>query len=180
MMDLFDILAVDDDGKHHPFKLKVKEDNKATILIAKEGYSQKMRDYDRVHRVNLSSLKDLFDQKETYSIDYVETDKQAADIFTKALTPMKWPNALRLLGINTKGKYTYDADDGEWGGTLDVQYKPADPINKKRKKKKKAPPPAPAVNSTTVDAQRQASAAETVHSVCEDASKQLVAAQDPA
>ena len=33
------------------------------------------------------------------SIQYVDTNLQAADIFTKALLPQKWDNALKLLGI---------------------------------------------------------------------------------
>ena len=34
-------------------------------------------------------------------IKYVATDLQAADIFTKALQPLKWDHALKLLGIRT-------------------------------------------------------------------------------
>ena len=32
-------------------------------------------------------------------LEYVKTDLQAADIFTKALPVNKWENALQLLGI---------------------------------------------------------------------------------
>ena len=32
-------------------------------------------------------------------IEYIKTDLQAADIFTKALQPCKWENALTLLGM---------------------------------------------------------------------------------
>ena len=34
-------------------------------------------------------------------IKYVATNLQAADIFTKALQPVKWDHALTLLGIRT-------------------------------------------------------------------------------
>ena len=34
-------------------------------------------------------------------LEYVKTDFQAADIFTKALPPHKWDHALRLLGMRT-------------------------------------------------------------------------------
>ena len=37
------------------------------------------------------------------TLEYVETLSQAADIFTKDLAPQAWPNALKLLGIDTGG-----------------------------------------------------------------------------
>ena len=36
-------------------------------------------------------------------IDHVGTDEQCADIFTKALPPLKWPPALLMLGITPNG-----------------------------------------------------------------------------
>ena len=112
MLDLFDLLSIDNQGKRHPFKLEVKEDNQACITVAKAGYSQKQRDFDRIHadqiqvpggssrlapdptgardrvkKVNLGSLKEVFDRPE-FDIDYVDTTEQAADIFTKALAPL--------------------------------------------------------------------------------------------
>ena len=38
-------------------------------------------------------------------MDYVVTDEQAADIFTKALVPSKWDNAIKLLGMLTEKEY---------------------------------------------------------------------------
>ena len=78
--------------------LKVLEDNQATILVIKKGYSPKLRHITRTHKVNLSGLSEVF-RDDSAELEYCKTDVQAADIFTKALPPQKWGAALRLLGI---------------------------------------------------------------------------------
>ena len=40
---------------------------------------------------------------ETFNIEYINTDEQAADIFTKGLPVHKWDNALKLLGVRDLG-----------------------------------------------------------------------------
>ena len=77
------------------------EDNQATILVAKKGYSPKMRHTQRTHKVNLSALAEQLEPGTGVVIKYVATDLQAADIFTKALQPLKWDHALKRLGIRT-------------------------------------------------------------------------------
>ena len=79
-------------------ELIVMEDNQATIKVVLKGYSPKLRSLARTHRVNLSSIKEVFDCDDA-KIEYVKTDKQAADVFTKALEPAKWQNAMDLLGL---------------------------------------------------------------------------------
>ena len=64
-------------------KLRVMEDNQATILVVKKGYSPKLRHISRTHKVNLSCLSEVFTD-EGVTIEYVDTKEQAADIFTKA------------------------------------------------------------------------------------------------
>jgi hypothetical protein len=81
--------------------LIILEDNQATIKVVRKGYSPKLRHISRTHKVNLGSIKEELEKPEV-SIEYCHTTFQAADIFTKALAPMKWPNALKLLGIDTK------------------------------------------------------------------------------
>jgi hypothetical protein len=78
--------------------LKVLEDNQATILVVRKGYSPKLRHITRTHKVNLSALSEVF-REDSAELEYCQTDNQAADIFTKALPPQKWAPALRLLGI---------------------------------------------------------------------------------
>ena len=81
-----------------PFHLKIHEDNQATILVARKGFSSKLRCVQRTHKVNLACIAEQL-ESEHISIEYVQTDMQSADIFTKALPPNKWDHAIRLLGI---------------------------------------------------------------------------------
>ena len=81
-----------------PFHLKIHEDNQATILVAKKGFSSKLRCAQRTHKVNLACIPEQL-ESDHMSIEYVKTDTQSADIFTKALPPNKWDHAIRLLGI---------------------------------------------------------------------------------
>ena len=76
------------------------EDNQATILVVRKGYSPKLRHISRTHKVNLSCLSEAFAEG-GISIEYVDTKEQAADIFTKSLQPQKWGAALNLLGMRT-------------------------------------------------------------------------------
>ena len=80
--------------------LRVHEDNQATILVVKKRHSPKLRHITRTHKVNLSCLSEIF-KDDSALIEYINTDDQAADIFTKALPPHKWAAALILLGIRT-------------------------------------------------------------------------------
>ena len=86
-----------------PVELVILEDNQATIKVVKRGYSAKLRHILRTHKVNLGSIKEILDN-DNASIEYCPTAVQAADVFTKALPPLKWPNALDLLGIEGTGK----------------------------------------------------------------------------
>ena len=79
-------------------ELEIQEDNQATMKVATSGFSAKLRHVQHVHGVNLQSIKEVLDM-DGCSIVYCHTDEQAADIFTKALAPHKWQNALDLLGM---------------------------------------------------------------------------------
>ena len=63
------------------------EDNQATIIVAESGWSPKLRHVLRSHQVDLGCLREEFADGSQISIEYVESAKQAADIFTKALSP---------------------------------------------------------------------------------------------
>ena len=82
-------------------KLKLHEDNQATILVVRKGFSPKLRHISKTHKVNLGSLSEVLSE-DNIDLDYVDTNEQAADIFTKALPPHKWAAALALLGIRTE------------------------------------------------------------------------------
>ena len=91
-MDLWDLIL----GR--PIRLFIMEDNQATIKVVRQGYSNKLRHIQRTHKVNLGSIKEVIDMDQV-DIEYCKTDELAADVFTKALPPNKWGNALKLLGI---------------------------------------------------------------------------------
>ena len=77
---------------------EIDEDNQATLLVAKKGFSPKLRRVQRTHKVNLACIAEQL-ENENISREYVKTDMQSADIFRKALPPNKWDHARRLLGI---------------------------------------------------------------------------------
>ena len=83
-----------------PVTLRIFEDNEATIKVIKKGYSSKLRHLARTQRVNIASVHDAILDPQLI-LEYIETTKQAADVFTKSLDPQKWGNALKLLGIFT-------------------------------------------------------------------------------
>lgn len=62
-------------------ELQVHEDNQATILVVRKGFSPELRHISRTHKVNLG--------ERNIDLRYVDTNEQAADIFTKALPPHK-------------------------------------------------------------------------------------------
>ena len=78
--------------------LRIFEDNQATILICRNGYSPKLRHVSRTHKIDLGSTFEVL-QDEWIILEYVKSESQAADPFTKALEPLKWPPALNLLGL---------------------------------------------------------------------------------
>lgn len=82
-------------------QLQVHEDNQATILVVRKGFSPKLRHISRTHKVNLGSLSEVMAEP-NIDLRYLDTNEQAADIFTKALPLHKWEAALALLGIRTE------------------------------------------------------------------------------
>ena len=101
-LDLWDILL----GR--PMRCRIWEDNQATIRVVEKGYSPKLRHILRTHKVNLSSIKEVLDLPE-FEISYCKTDDMRADIFTKALVPAKWDNAIALLKMRLIPADTADA-----------------------------------------------------------------------
>ena len=74
--------AVGLEDNQNPVKLKIKEDNQATIKVVNKGYSQKLRHVLRHHKVDIGSIHETL-QDENIVLKYCKTDDQAADIFTK-------------------------------------------------------------------------------------------------
>ena len=86
--------------------LKIKEDNEATIKIAKKGFSLKLRSLTRTHRVNIGANHEEI-QKPDIVLEYCPTLEQIADIFTKSMDPQKWQHAtipLNMIEVNSSAK----------------------------------------------------------------------------
>ncbi len=79
--------------------LEICEDNQATIRVVKNGFSNKLRHVTRTHKVNVAGLSELLEDP-SIALSYIDTKEQAADIFTKALSPQLWGSALNMLGLN--------------------------------------------------------------------------------
>eukprot|EP00972_Heterocapsa_arctica_P030287 4459914-Heterocapsa_arctica.AAC.1 len=84
-----------------PIKLTFQEDNKATIQILNTGKIPTLRRLDRTHRVDVCWLSEVFNDRKEIDLVYCETDKQAADIFTKALNnPIQLEGAVSNIGMS--------------------------------------------------------------------------------
>ena len=79
-------------------RLLIREDNQATIRVMIKGFSPKLRHISRTHRVDISSIKEVLDS-DSVEVVYTDTNEQAADLFTKALPPHKWPAAMKMIGL---------------------------------------------------------------------------------
>ena len=79
-------------------KLECRQDNSAVISIVHLGYSPKLRHVSKTHRVNLSSVYEVFDNGLAKLI-YVKTTQQRADPMTKPIAASKWSVALEQLNV---------------------------------------------------------------------------------
>ncbi len=79
------------------------EDNEAAYKVVKSGYSGTMRDLARLHGVSLASLHSIFYEKpmaDSLSLEECDTEKQKADIFTKAFkTVDAWRKVLSKISL---------------------------------------------------------------------------------
>ena len=79
------------------FKVRVMEDNQATITILLTGSSNTMRHTERTQKVSFAWLRQQFEFGNFLMLN-ADTREQVADIFTKPFTDRpKWQHALRLI-----------------------------------------------------------------------------------
>ena len=75
------------------------EDNQAMIRVVETGKNPTMRHIGRTHGVSVAEIHDRHDRGE-FSIQFTDSENQAADIYTKAfIDPLKWEHALKLIGV---------------------------------------------------------------------------------
>ena len=64
-----------------------------------------MRHMGRTHRVDLAFLHECLENGH-FSIEYCDTKRMAADVFTKAFTnSQKWEHATSLIGLSRPGRF---------------------------------------------------------------------------
>ena len=85
--------------------LRCFEDNEACITVVKNGYSNALRSLKRTHGVSIARLHEYFhghlNDDKSFILQYVSTDFQRADIFTKAFkSTVTWLRAVDMLGIH--------------------------------------------------------------------------------
>ena len=78
--------------------LKLREDSEACAKVVSTGYSRKLRHLKRTHKVNIAAVKEQLDRDDS-QLELVNTTRQKADVFTKALQTAKWPAAMSLMGL---------------------------------------------------------------------------------
>ena len=99
MQDLFEAFL----GRRIPMVCRC--DNTQAIAAAKKGYSKKLRCLNRTHRISISALNEIFaDESQCCSIEWIETAKQKANIYTKALGPAQFVSEREMVGMIRGGK----------------------------------------------------------------------------
>ena len=109
------------------------EDNTATIRILETGKTNSLRHLLRTHRVCFQWYHECHKRK-LFTIHYCQSNRQAADIFTKmSHTNQTWNDCLKLINIHTIGDNPpLNSFKGE-GATL-VDRSTGIKVEKKRKK----------------------------------------------
>ena len=75
------------------------EDNQAAIQVIKTGRNPTMRHLGRTHKIDIGWLRNVF-ARGLCSLGYCDTDKQAADMFTKSFSEKtKWHAVRGLVGL---------------------------------------------------------------------------------
>jgi hypothetical protein len=73
------------------------EDNQPVIKVIESGNNKALRHTARTHKVSVSWLHERFKDKDL-ALDYIQTNDQAADVFTKSFTDkQKWKHACELI-----------------------------------------------------------------------------------
>ena len=80
-------------------RILVLEDNIGTIQAIEKGYSPALRHLPKTQKTSLDFLNYLIHVCKLVDIEYVATELQIADIFTKAVKVADWAKACHLLGI---------------------------------------------------------------------------------
>ena len=92
-------------------ELKIYEDNQSAITTIDNGYSAELRHVLKTQNVSIDALHTWITRDKIGEMEYIQTDKQVADIFTKQLEPCKWDAALKLLRIEKQERTIAKRDE---------------------------------------------------------------------
>ena len=107
-MDLWELLLPRD------LRPVVHEDNQAMIQVVRTGKNPTMRHLGRVHRVAIAWLHEQIPQQHI-DLKYEVSERQAADIYTKAFTvSAEWDKATKLINVLDPQRF----------GSGEANYKP--------------------------------------------------------
>ena len=80
-------------------RILVLEDNVGTIQAIEKGYSPALRHLPKTQKTSLDFLHYMFHVVKLVDIEYVATELQISDVFTKAVKVADWGKACQLLHI---------------------------------------------------------------------------------
>ena len=83
-------------------EIEVMEDNDGAILAVQKGYSPTLRYLSITQGVSLSLLNDIICNHELAKLLQIDTEEQAADIFTKAVKVCSYAKAVAMLNIKDR------------------------------------------------------------------------------
>lgn len=88
------------EGPPETTNLMVYEDNQSTIAVFEKGHSPKLTHVTRTHRVNIHWIAEVLGNPKV-TLTYIQSEFQAADIFTKAFTvPQVWDRLCKLINLH--------------------------------------------------------------------------------
>ena len=100
MLDLWEKLLEVFSPKQVPAVLNVLEDNQATLHVCARGRSTSLMHLARTHRVNSSFLYDISLHSPYIYLQYVKTENQSAELFTKGrFTAAQWKKLTQTVCI---------------------------------------------------------------------------------
>ena len=105
-------------------RLRFQEDNQSCCRIIASGLNPTMRHIARTHRIDIAWLHEVYLSKQIL-MSYCPSDRQAADIFTKAFTDrLKFQEVARLICHMSDRDFWHPSKKGEGKvvpkGVLDI------------------------------------------------------------
>ena len=86
----------------HAINVVFHQDNETLLKVLVAGYSAKLRHCNRVHRINIASMREQLALPHV-SACYCKSEDQVANGLTKIIAPADWPCTLDQFGLQASG-----------------------------------------------------------------------------